>query len=76
MAGVLRVPGDRKSPAIQAVWGMVKNRSAVSSDSSFWLESLGECCLLKEKSESEQGRTRTFAGHGRFGRVRENSVGK
>lgn len=29
VAGVLRVPGDRESPAIQAVWGTVKNRSAV-----------------------------------------------
>lgn len=29
MAGVLRAPGDRKSPALQAVWGAVKNRSAV-----------------------------------------------
>lgn len=72
MAGVLRVPGDRKSPAIQAVWGDGEEPFCSCGLSL----SDGECCLLREKSESEQGRTRTFARHGRFGRVRENSVGK
>lgn len=56
MAGVLRVPGDRKSPAIQAVWGDGEEPFCSCGLSL----SDGECCLLREKSESEQGRTRTL----------------